>query len=121
MRETSPVSKFFEPVEFEEPKDPADNRPTTVVTWDKDMLDKAWEAISAEITKIKRGTSDFYKYAVNPGSFGFPAENSIKIFLDDPSDKTFEGIREICKQDFKGAGEYFYQLLKACREEKDNG
>jgi anthranilate phosphoribosyltransferase len=115
------MSKFFTPVEFEEPEDPGHQRPATVVVWDKEKLDVAWTQIKEEIAKIKDGTSEYVPRAINPSHFGFPAANAVKIFIKDPSDKAFLGIRDICRQDFMGrAGDRFHELLKACREEKPN-
>ena len=115
------MSEYFKPVEFEEPKDPGHQRPKTIVKWDEEKLKEAWVQISAEIEKIKNGTSEYHPYAVNPGRFGFPAENAIKIFMSDPTDKAFDGIHAICRQDFSGrAGDHFHELLKACRSEVPN-
>jgi hypothetical protein len=114
------MSRFFTEIEFEEPET-VEQKPETVVHWDREKLDAAWTEILSEIEKIKGGTSDYMPYAVNPGRFGFPAENKMKNFVSKPSDKNFEGVHAICRQDFKGrAGDRFHSLLKACREEKPN-
>jgi len=116
------MSRFFEPVEFEPPKDPADQRPDKVVFWDPEKLAEAWKEIEVEIAKIKIGTSEYVSRAIDPGRFGFPAQNAMKIFISDPSDKAFEGIHAICRQDFMArAGDRFHKLLKDAREERDNG
>lgn len=115
------VSKFFNEVEFEMTPSPASQKPAKVVVWDKTKLDAAFEEITQELIKIKGGVSEFVPRAIDSGKFGFPAMNAIKIFLSDPSDKTFEGIPEITRQDWGArAGNHFTALLKAAREVKDN-
>lgn len=115
------MSRFFQELEFEEPKYEGVVKPKTVAFWDKEKLKVALDQILDEIEKIKNGTSEFVPRAINPSKFGFPAENAVKIFVSNPSDKLFEGIREICIQDFMfRAGVYFHQLLKECREERPN-
>lgn len=117
------MSRFFNEVEFDDPNDDFQKlqKRGPRVIWDKDKLKKAYEEISHQISKIKNGTSDYTVYAVNPGSFGFPADNAIKIFISDPSDKAFEGVLEICRQDFGAkAGNHFHSLLKEARREETN-
>jgi len=115
------MSKFFQKLEFEEPEYEGVVKPKTIVFWDKEKLKTVLEQILSEIEKIKNGTSEFVPRAIHPSTFGFPAENAIKIFVSDPSDKHFEGIKEICRQDFMSrAGDYFHNLLKDCREERPN-
>ena len=115
------MSRFFEEIEFEESKDPGHQTPKLLVVWDEEKLAAAWAEIKDEIEKIKVGASELHPRAVTPGQFGFPAENAMKIFLRDPSDKAFEGILAICRQDFAArAGDHFHELLKASRSEVPN-
>lgn len=115
------MSRLFTPVEFKEPEDPGHQKPKTKVVWDKEKLQMAWTKIEVEIKRIKSGSSDYVPRGINPGSFGFPAENAMKIFIENPIDKSFKGIKEICRQDFMSrAGDLFYDLLKECREEVPN-
>ena len=114
-------SKFFKEVEFEIPPNPDEQKPKTVVVWDKDKLKAAFKEIEAELEKVKNGSSEYVPRAIDPGRFGFGAQNAMRIFVDDPSDKVFEGIHPICNQDFGAkAGNYFNGLLKEAREEKTN-
>ena len=115
------MSDFFKPVEFEEPPDPADNRPKTRVVWDEEKLKAAHKMIKAELEKIRNGTSEYHPYAIEPSSFGFPAANQLRIFLTDPSDKLFKHFCQIACQDWgKRAGEHFAALLSAARSEVPN-
>lgn len=115
------MSNYFKEVEFEDTLSPADQRPEMVVVWDEEGLKDALKAIQAEIAKIKVGTSEFTHYAINPSKFGFPAENAIKVFVADPSDRTFEGIEAISKQDLGAlAGKEFVRLLREARKEVPN-
>lgn len=113
------MSKFFNEVEFKIPPNPATPEPPKVV-WHKNKLEQSFKKIASEIEKIKNGTSEYVAYAINPGRFGFPAENAMKIFIASPSDKAFIGIKDICCQDFGArAGNLFYELLKEAREENN--
>ena len=115
------MSNFFKEVEFKMEKDPADQKPEKVVVWDQKIIDEAFEEILKELQLIRNGTSVFSSYAINPGSFGFPAENVLKMFKADPSDKAFAGFVQIAKQDWgASAGAHFAKLLRAAREEKNN-
>ena len=89
------MSNFFKEVEFEDTVSPAEQRAKLRVVWDEDMLKSAFETIQTEIDQIKGGTHEMTTHAIQPSSFGFPAENAIKVFVKDPSDRTFEGIEEI--------------------------
>ena len=112
---------FFKEVEFEDTVSPADPRPETVVEWDEAMLKTAYECVQLEIEKVKAGTSDYTHYAINPSKFGFPFENVIKIFMSDPSDKVFEGIEPIVKQDLGAlAGKAIAAMIRECRKEVPN-
>ena len=109
------MSRFFTEIEFE-PSGNDDKPDYTKVAWCGAKLKQALEEIEAEIEKIRHGTSELVPRAIDPGRFGFPAHNAIKVFISNPSDKTFEGIHAICRQDFTGrAGDKFYELLKAAR------
>jgi hypothetical protein len=114
------MGEFFKEVEFEMPESPAKPAAPPVVVWDPEILAEAVKRIEAEIEKIKNGTSEHSTYAVNPGDRGFPAMNAVKIFVADPSDRSFRGVSEILVQDFKvRAGTLFTALLKAARSEKE--
>jgi len=115
-------TEFFKEVEFEMPPSPGLNPPKEVVTWDAEILKESMESIEAEIEKIKNGTSKHVTYAINPGKFPFPALNAMRIFVADPSDKTFQGIHDICRQDFGSrAGDLFYLALRSARKVVKNG
>jgi hypothetical protein len=115
------MGEFFNEVEFEDTLSPADPRPETVVEWDKDKLETAYECIKLEIEKIKSGTSELTHYAINPSKFGFPFANVIKIFMADPTDKAFEGIESIVRQDLGAkAGTSFTAMIREARKEVPN-
>lgn len=111
-------SEFFKEVEFSVESFGGDsNKPATRVYWDKAKLDKAYEDIKTELRRIKGGTSDYSPRAVDPGTFGFPADNAIRIFIDNPTDKGFKDLQGITVQDFgKKASVYFLGLLKVAKE-----
>ena len=112
-----PKSEFFTPVRFPKTRSPADNRPKTKVVWDEDLLKEAEKSILLECAKIRVGTSKMVAGAIDNGRFGLPAENAIKVFLADPSDDTFAGIKDISRQDFgQLAGDYFVELLLKARK-----
>lgn len=116
------MARFFKEVEFSLPDFEEEKPKKPGVFWDKAVLKKALKEIQAEIEKIKVGKSEYTTYAINPGKFPFPAENAIKAFVSNPSDRTFLLIREISNQDFGArAGEYFFELLKKGRVEVPNG
>lgn len=110
-------SEFFKPVEFPKTVSPGHQRPKTKVVWDADLLKEAKKAIDKECVKIRVGTSELVPHAIDNGRFGLPAHNAIKVFLEEPSDKTFAGIEPIARQDFgKRAGDYFVELLLKARK-----
>ena len=114
------MSEFFKEVEFVIPPDPSAPKAAPVVTWDKEVLAQALERIEAEIVKIRHGTSKHTTYAIDPGGFGFPSMHAVKVFVEEPSDKTFAGVPSILKQDFgPRAATLFKELLNAAREEQD--
>lgn len=116
-----PESKFFKEVEFEEPRDPTDARPEKIVIWDKEKVKEAASHIREELSLIKRGQSELTPYAIDPGAFGFPAENALKIFERKPADKEFEGFVQIARQDWGArAAEKFASMLRPAREVVDN-
>lgn len=115
------MGEFFNEVEFEDTLSPAEQRSETRVVWDEDMLKSAFETIQTEIDQIKSGTHEMTIYAIQPSSFGFPAENAIKVFVKDPSDRTFEGIEEIASANWGArAGKHFVALLREARKEVPN-
>ncbi len=110
-------SKFFEPIVFPGKTSPADQKPKTRVVWDENHLAAAKTAINKEVAKIRVGTSKLTKRAVDNGKFGTPAENAIKTFLDDPSDLTFDRVKELATQDYgQRVGDHFVGLLRKARE-----
>ena len=110
-------SEFFTPVDFPKVISPADQRPKNKVVWDADLLKEAKGAIDKECAKIRVGTSKLVPHAIDNGRFGLPAHNAIKVFLDEPSDETFAGLKPICRQDFgQQAGDYFVGLLLKARK-----
>lgn len=114
-------SKFFEEVEFEIEKSPADPRPKTIVVWDPEKLKAALAEIEEELTKVRGGASEYVPRAIDPGKFGFPAQNAIKMFVRDPSDKGLKDVTAIAKQDWGARmGAHVTTLLKDARSEKIN-
>lgn len=109
---------YFKEVEFELPEDPGE-RPQTKenkLLFDEEKLEGAVKAIKEEFVRFKDGTSDFTSYAINPGSFGFPAANRLSIFLKDPTQKNYLAFLEIAKQDFGArAATHFMDLLKEAK------
>lgn len=115
------MGDLFTEIEFEEPEDPSDNTPKTKIIWNEEKLASAKKDIDKEISKIKTGTSEFLKRAIDPGRFGFPAENLLINFLKNPSDEALERLHMLCQKNFSPrAGNHFHTLLKACREEVPN-
>lgn len=90
---------IFKPVEFELPADPGIPPKPKVVTFDKDMVKEAADKIRQEFERIKGGTSEFTTYAINPGPFGFPCANRLKMFEADPTEKNLKAVYEIVLQD----------------------
>ena len=116
------MSKYFEQIELEfsdDPNIPKKSKPEK--TFNTEKLKKAFDEISMEIGKIRKGTSDYHHYAVEPGSFGFPAANQLTIFMEKPSEKTYQAFKEIAIQDFGAlAGNHFMSLIDKAREDADN-
>lgn len=111
------MSDFFKPVDYTIPDSPAEPAPPAYV-WDKEALKGAQMAILEEVERIRHGASEFTTYAIDPGKFNIPCLHVIEMFVNDPSDKAFQGTREICRQDFGArAGDHFHLLLAVCREE----
>jgi len=116
------MSKYFEQIELEFTEDPnIPEKSKPVKLFDLKKLKVAEELICVEMGKIRRGTSKFTHYAIEPGSFGFPAANTLKIFMDDPTEDNYEGFKEIAIQDFGAlAGNHFMGLIDEAREDTDN-
>jgi len=115
------VNKFFKSFKFVPKENPSKALPKMIPVWDLEMLATAEITIEEEITKIKNGTSLYLNKAVDPGGFGFPAQNAIRIFIKKPSDKTFPGIKAIAKQDFgPRASAAFSAMLYEARTEVEN-
>lgn len=115
-------SEFFTEIDFIIEANPDDHqKPDTVVIWDDEKLKSAFKEIEIELQKIRGGISEYVPRAIDPGKFGFPAENAIKIFLLAPNDRGFEGVKQIAKQDWGArAANHFIALLKVAREVKKN-
>ena len=112
------MSEFFKPVDFTFPEDPADNSPKIAVIWHREKLASALAEIEEEVVRIKNGTSDLVTYPIDPGAWGFPAMNALKIFVADPFEKDVLGLQAILKQDFSArAGDLFFKLVMEAREE----
>lgn len=115
------MSRFFTEVEFPDLPDTTHQRPEKVTVWDAEKLAAAMDTIELELAKIKGGTSELVPRAIDPGKFGFPAQNAIKVFIRDPSDKVFDGIRPIANQDWGARmGKFVVETLLAARTEKTN-
>mgnify|MGYP003631448182 FL=1 len=115
------MSKFFKSFEFKVKDDPSIAIPLKLVVWDLEKLAEIEADIELEITKIKNGTSLYLKRAIDPGGFGFPAQNAIRIFVKKPSDKSFPGIKAIARQDWgPQASVAFAAKLNAARSEIEN-
>lgn len=117
----SDKSEFFTPIEFPSTVSPADQKPKTKVVWDENHLADAKKAIDKEIAKIRIGTSALRVGAVDNGKFKTPCESAIKTFLDDPTDFTFDRVKELATQDYgQRVGDFIVGLLKKAREEVPN-
>lgn len=117
----SEESEFFTPIEFPTEVSPAEQKPKTKVVWDENHLADAQRAISKEVAKIRVGTSKLRVGAVDNGKFGTPCESAIKTFMKDPSDFTFDRVKELATQDYgQRVGDHFVSLLKKARSEVPN-
>jgi len=113
------MSKYFQPVEFEIPKDPDLPRQTTTI-WHADKVAAAAAEIKAEVGRIKSGTSQYSTYAVDPGRFGFPAINALNAFVQNPTDKLLKNFEDTANSTFGArAGRDFTTKLRTAREVKD--
>ena len=114
-------NKFFKSFDFKVKENPSKSQPRMIPHWDLEKLAEVEITIEEEIAKIKNGTSLYLNKAVDPGGFGFPAQNAIRIFIKKPSDKTFPGIKAIAKQDFgpRASAAFASQLYEA-RSEIEN-
>lgn len=111
---------YFKEVEFELSEDPGENpKPKNQFELDKEKLNEAYNQVVEEINRIRRGESEYTTYAIDPGDFGFPVMNRLKMLKDDPSKKNYVGFLEIAKQDLgiKAASYFMTLILKA---KKDN-
>lgn len=94
------MSKYFTEVEFEMPEDPgAPVKKPVKATFDREKLPAAIAEIRAEFDRIAGGTSKLTSFAINPGGFGFPAQNRLKIFEADPTEDNYKAFLELAKQD----------------------
>lgn len=115
------MSKYFQEVEFELPKDPGENPdPPQSLKFDSEKLTDAINEIRSEIEKIRRGESNLTTYAIDPGDFSFPTGNRLSIFHREPTLKNFTGLIEIAKQDLGvKAAKFFTVTINKAREEED--
>lgn len=91
---------YFTEIEFELPEDPGVPKKKAVKpSFNKEKATAAVVEIKAEFDRIAKGTSKLTTYPINPGAFGFPAENRLKIFEADPTEENYKAFIEICKQD----------------------
>ena len=116
------MSKYFQDVEFPEPKiSPGEPKQPVVTKFNKEKLDAAVEKIRQEFKKIKNGESTYTHYAINPGSFGFPAANRLTMFVDNPTKENLKAFVELTAQDVNTtASEHFEKMLQATIEENPN-
>ena len=111
------MSEYFDEVEFALPKDPNEQPKPKLGAYNATLVKLAVVEIKTEIDRIRVGASDLTTYAINPGSFGFPAKTCLEAFEKKPADKTFKDFVQIAHQDFgKSAGDHFAALLAATRE-----
>ena len=115
-------NKYFKQIKLEYSDDPnTPKRSEPEKTFNAEKLKKAFDEITKEIGKIRKGTSDYHAYAIEPGSFGFPAANQLTIFMEKPSEKTYKALKEIVVQDFGAlAGNHFMGLIDEAREDTNN-
>lgn len=115
------MSKYFNEIKFTLNKDPAEpDRTPAPNLFDQKKLEVAEKEIQEEFKKIKNGTSNLVTYAINPGGFGFPAANLLRIFMSEPTEKNFKGFIDISKQDFGNlAAERFSNIMNNAREKKN--
>jgi hypothetical protein len=116
------MSKYFEEVDFPLEEDPTlPKPPKPKMVFNPESVVAATARIRAEFDKIKHGTSDHTQYAINPGHFGFPADNRLKIFELDPTEENYVAFVQISKQDFGvRAAAYFAELLNVCKEKNSD-
>jgi hypothetical protein len=116
------MNKYYEQIELEfseDPNTPEKSKPEK--PFDGAKLMEAENTIRMEIGKIRKGTSNYHHYAVEPGSFGFPAANQLTVFMEKPCEKTYQAFKEIAVQDFGAlAGNYFMELIDEARKENNN-
>jgi hypothetical protein len=117
----SDESEFFTPIEFPTEVSPAEQKPKFKVEWDENHIADAKRAIDREVAKLRVGTSKLRTGAVDNGKFGTPCENAIKTFIAEPSDFTFDRVKELATQDYgQRVGDHFVSLLKKARREVPN-
>lgn len=94
------MSKYFNEIEFELPVDPGAPAPKPKqASFDKEKVAAAIAEIRAEFDRIAAGTSKLTAYPINPGGFGFPAQNRLKMFEADPTEENYKAFLELTKQD----------------------
>jgi hypothetical protein len=92
------MSKYFEEIEFEDPK-PEVPKPVDPV-FNPERLAVALEEVDNEIMKLESGTSSNLRRAINFGPYGCPAQNSLKTFKLEPTWKNFKMFIQLAEQDF---------------------
>ena len=108
------MSRFFTEVEFEIGDDPgAPKKKPEQKSFDPEKLKLAITEIKAEFDRIAAGTSKLTAYPINPGGFGFPAQNRLKMLEADPTEENYKAFLEIAKQDLgQRVAIYAMSLLK---------
>jgi hypothetical protein len=107
-------SKYFTEVEFEIGEDPgAPKKKPEQMSFDLDKLKIAITEIRAEFDRIAQGTSALTTYPINPGGFGIPASNRLKMLESNPTSENYKAFLEIAKQDLgQRVAVYAMGLLK---------
>jgi hypothetical protein len=115
------MSRFFTEVEFELPEDPgAPTKKVTKASFNKEKLTTAIAEIRAEFDRIAEGSSKLTAYPINPGGFGFPAQNRLKMFETDPTEENYKAFLELTKQDLgQRVAIYCMGLLIEAQDKKE--
>ena len=106
-------------ISIEDPDKPV--APKKEVTFNKVKLEAVYLNIDKELEKIKTGQSDLTAYAINPGSFSYPAISKLKVFKANPTEDTLKDLVKLFKQDLGlRVSTHFSALLNSCIEEEPN-
>jgi len=115
------MSRYFNEVEFEMLEDPgAPKKKEVKASFDPEKLKLAIVEIRAEFDRIADGTSKLTAYPINPGGFGFPAQNRLKMLEADPNQENYKAFLELAKQDLgQRVAIYCMGLLKDAQVNND--